>query len=112
MPRNDPKAIATTESRAKGGKAKADKLRADRERRREKADALFASAGEKAVAKLVSLMDSDDEQIRLRASVAVLDRAYGKPSQFVEHEGRVQLDVEIEAARAKLDDLISKRSAQ
>jgi hypothetical protein len=38
--------------------------------------------GEKAVRRLVELVDSDDERVAFMASQALLDRAYGKPREF------------------------------
>lgn len=46
--------------------------------------ALAEEASEKALKKLVSLINSDKEQVSLAAAQAVLDRAFGKPKQSVD----------------------------
>ena len=40
-----------------------------------------------ALQKLLTLMESSDERIAFSAASAILDRAWGKPSQAVEHSG-------------------------
>lgn len=45
---------------------------------------LAEEASEKALKKLVSLINSDKEQVSLAAAQAVLDRAFGKPKQSVD----------------------------
>jgi len=42
---------------------------------------------EKAILKLVELIDSEDPKVSIAASNAVLDRAIGKPKQALEHSG-------------------------
>lgn len=37
--------------------------------------------GDKALEKIVSLIDSQDERVSLEAAKSLLDRAYGKPAQ-------------------------------
>jgi hypothetical protein len=85
MPR--PKDIATKatrESRAKGGKARAEKIRAEKdeqrrllaEARREQLDAAIerlASAAEAAAATIMRLLAAPNDSIRLRAAMAVLE---------------------------------------
>lgn len=39
---------------------------------------------QKALAKLVKLIDSDDEKVAMAASIAILDRGHGKPTTPVE----------------------------
>jgi len=41
----------------------------------------------KAFETLLSLLDSDDESIQLKASIAIIERGYGKPIQTIEGEG-------------------------
>ena len=43
--------------------------------------------GGRAIAKIVELMDGDDQRISLAAAQALLDRGYGKPAQSVELSG-------------------------
>lgn len=40
-----------------------------------------------ALQRLVELLDSPDEKVRMAAAVAILDRRLGKPSQSVVHSG-------------------------
>lgn len=42
------------------------------------------SKAPKAVKKLEALMDSENEGVALRASIALLERAYGKPRQEID----------------------------
>lgn len=46
--------------------------------------ALARDSSTKAIEKLAKLIDSDDERVALQASIAVLDRAVGKPKQAIE----------------------------
>jgi hypothetical protein len=58
----------------------------------------LAAASPLAAQRLVQLVKSDDEDVALKASMALLDRVYGKPSQPVEHSGLGELtDEQIEA---------------
>lgn len=75
-----------------------------------------AKALEDALEAELVLVDKEGEEHRApnhRARVAaadkVFDRVVGKPSVRHEHSGRVELD--ITTVRAKLDDLLSKRSS-
>lgn len=54
---------------------------------------LARQASPQAIARLVEWMASDDPSASVRACQAILDRAYGKPAQSVEHSGRVTHDV-------------------
>lgn len=52
--------------------------------------------GDKALQKLVDLVDSKDEAIALRASNDLLDRGYGKPAQThqgTEDGGAIQINI-------------------
>lgn len=40
--------------------------------------------GDKALRKLIKLIDSDDDRVALQAATAILDRAVGKPKQSME----------------------------
>ena len=48
---------------------------------------LAQAYGPKALATIVRLMDSQDDDMKLRASQTLLDRGYGKPSQQLQHAG-------------------------
>lgn len=43
--------------------------------------------GDAALKRIVTLMSSDDERVALDASKTLLERAYGKPTQYNEHAG-------------------------
>lgn len=85
MPRGENlKAVATRESRSKGGHARAAKVRADRaeerrllvETRRERLDLAIeqlAAAAERAAGTVIELLNAESETIRIRAAVAVLE---------------------------------------
>lgn len=47
----------------------------------------FAAASMKAVRVLVSLLDSEDEEIRYKAANAICDRNMGKPAQAITDAG-------------------------
>lgn len=52
--------------------------------------ALAREAGPDAIAKLVCLMDSEDERIALMSATVLLDRGYGKPRQGIEIDAEVR----------------------
>lgn len=56
-------------------------------------EATCKEASPKAVARMISLMKSTDDRIALMACNSILDRAYGKPAQAVEHKGTVTHDI-------------------
>jgi hypothetical protein len=60
------------------------KAKTDAEREVEK---LARKHGPEAVARLRYWMDSDNAKASVSASNALLDRAYGKPKQAMEHSG-------------------------
>ena len=59
-------------------------------------------AADPAAAKLVELLDSDDERIQLAASNSLLDRTDGKPTTKI--EGRISVDSAAAALREFLND--------
>lgn len=59
------------------------------------------SAIRKAKKRIVSLVDSDNEQIALKASADILDRTEGKAAQKTEHTSRV-VRVEVDLTGVKL----------
>jgi hypothetical protein len=85
MPRpKDVAEKATTESRAKGGKARAEKIRAEREEerrllaesRRERVDLAIeqlANAVERAATTVIGLLDAESESVRLRAAEVLFE---------------------------------------
>lgn len=116
----------TKEERAKGGRARAAKLRAEREEAKLAVDAKLTAAIEQAVESLVAGLDAEGvvvvgsgedavvhpyalHAVRIRAANALLDRVLGRPRQTHEHSGHLELGVDIDLARSKLDGLIRKR---
>lgn len=89
MPRVDPRTIATAESRSKGGKARAEKLRAERDHAKAEADARLAGITDLALDRLEQLLRRDEPDQWARAVREVLDRVMGRPSQRLEVQGRV-----------------------
>lgn len=82
MPR--PKDIAqraSAESRSKGGRARAAKIRAEKEAAREAALGRVAELVDKALDRLEVSLDADDERLALQAARDVLDRVLGRPTQ-------------------------------
>ena len=76
-----PRHKLTAEERAKGGRAKAEKIHAEREAARAEAEERLAGLTSKALDVLVELLDSDDDQVRARGVAQVLDRVVGRPAQ-------------------------------
>jgi hypothetical protein len=112
----------TQEERAKGGRARADKL----QKRREAAEEKLEGVVDEAIECLVAEMRAKGPD-RTRAAVHILDRVLGKSTQRL--EGKLELrraDLLAEAkeqlrreyadqaplARAKLDDLLKRRAPE
>lgn len=103
MPRGQNLAeAATSASRAKG--AKAANAARTRKKQEEELRAIeeFAERLGAAFSGLDRLLASDDPSAVARGVAIVFDRFLGKPRQTHEHAGRVELGVDIDAARAKL----------
>jgi hypothetical protein len=111
----------TPEDRARGGQARAEKMRRRKELREQ-----FDVAGLKdvtaadpellnrALARLDLLIASDDDRVALRAVKEVLDRTLGRPRQRPDY-GRSQgpdMDAALAEAREKLSALIEGRAAR
>ena len=71
--------------------------------------ALAKDGSEKAIQKLVKLIDSKDERTALTAAIAVLDRAVGKPKQTVE---TVREKAIHELSEAELFDRLARARAR
>lgn len=100
----------THEDRAKGGRARAAKIRRRRELRErfEVAQLEDLAAGElelldRALLRLGLLIASDDDRVAWRASKEVLDRVLGRPGPQQEYRGSIELrrDTEAELAQAR-----------
>lgn len=130
MPRGENLAKdATPESRAKGGRARAAKLRAERQEAERQVEEKLVNALDRAVAGLLDALDAEGvvvvgtgenaavhpyalHAVRIRAANALLDRVLGRPRQTHEHSGHLELGVDVDLARSKLDSLIAKRGAK
>jgi hypothetical protein len=112
----------TPEERARGGHARAEKIRRRKELREQLEAAEFeeltAAAPElldRALVRLNLLIGSEDDRVALRAVREALDRTLGRPRQrndggsFLE---RPDMDAALVAARAKLAALIEGRAAR
>jgi hypothetical protein len=55
--------------------------------------ALAREYGPEAIAKLAELMRGDDPRVAVASATALLDRAYGKPSQSLDVQAEVQATV-------------------
>lgn len=69
---------------------------------------LARDGSEKAIKRLVKLIDSEEDRVALAAAVAVLDRAVGKPAQTVAHATKDAKDIP-ELTTAELIDLVRSR---
>jgi adenylosuccinate synthase len=77
--------VLTREERRKGQAKGAETKRQRREQAADEASARLADAVDAAVAKLIVLLDSEDETDQLRAAAQILDRVLGRPRQTLEH---------------------------
>jgi hypothetical protein len=113
----------TREERAKGGRARAEKIRRRKELRERFEVAQFEdlAAAElelvgQALVRLNLLIGSDDNRVALRAVKEVLDRALGRPRQQEEYGRSLepQADMESRAAQAreKLATRLERHAAQ
>ena len=110
----------TPEDRARGGHARAEKIRRRKERREQfdLAELEGLSVAEpqlldRALVRLNLLIGSEDDRVALRAVREVLDRTLGRPSQRRE-QGRSRgpdMDAALATAREKLVAALIKRSA-
>jgi hypothetical protein len=111
----------TPEDRARGGHARAEKIRKRKELSEQldgaELEDLAAAESElldRALARLNLLIASEDDRVALRAVKEVLDRTLGRPRERQEHGRSSGPDVEAAAARAreKLAALIDRHAAR
>jgi hypothetical protein len=81
----------TDDERAKGGRARAEKMRERREAAQAFAEEHLQAVLAKALHEVEELLDSADPQVKLRAAVVILDRTLGRPGQRHEHAGSIEL---------------------
>jgi hypothetical protein len=111
----------TPEDRARGGHARAEKIRRRKELREQldvaEVEDLSAAESElldRALAGLYLLVGSEDDRVALRAVKEVLDRTLGQPRQRHEHgpsNGR-DMDAALASAREKLTAQLERRAAR
>jgi hypothetical protein len=110
----------TREERARGGHARAEKIRRRKELREQfdgaELEDLAAAEPElldRALARLNLLIGSEDDRVALRAVKEVLDRTLGRPRQRHEHERSrgPDMDAALAAGREKLVAALIKRPA-
>jgi|SRR5215211_2442137 len=97
--------------RAAGGRARAEKLREQREEAEQEARAKLDDAVDQAVATLVAELGAEASADRIRAAAQILDRSWGRPRQAVELDVRRNPDEIVSSARAKLGELLERRRA-
>ena len=113
----------TREDRAKGGRARAEKLRRRKELRerfevaqREGLAGVEAELLDQALARLNLLVGSEDDRVALRAVIQVLDRTLGRPRQQQAHDRSLERGRDMEAAlaeaRGKLAERLERRAAR
>jgi hypothetical protein len=81
----------TPEERAKGGRARAEKMRERREAAQAFADERLQAVLAEALHELEELLHSDDPCVKLKAAVVILDRTLGRSGQRLEHAGSIEL---------------------
>ena len=106
MPRHE----LTVEERRRGALHANASKRESRRQMLAAAEDQLGDALDRSVARLLELVESKDEQVALRACVQVFDRVLGRPRQPHEHGGRIGLDIDMTAVRARLNELIERRA--
>jgi hypothetical protein len=116
-----PAHVFTPEDRARGGHARAEKIRRRKELREQldvaEVEDLSAAEPElldRALARLFLLVGSEDDRVALRAVKEVLDRTLGRPRQRHGH-GRSHgpdMDAALASAREKLTAQLERRAAR
>lgn len=71
---------------------------------------LARESGPEAIQTLKDLMKSSDERVRLSASVALLDRGFGKPTQPLDHELHQATRSVQEMSNDELDALVMPKA--
>jgi hypothetical protein len=104
--------ISTPETRAKGGRARAAKIREQKEADAKAIEDAWRKRNEAMDKRLDAIVSGGDDSDALRAILAGQDRLAGKPTQHTELSGSVGLEVDVEAVRAKLDTLINRDKAE
>lgn len=106
----------TREDRARGGRARAEKIRRRRElRERFEVEELEDLAGaelellDQALLRLNLLLGSDDDRVALRAVVEVFDRTLGRPKQQCEFGRSLEQWPDMDAALAQAHQKLAAR---
>lgn len=74
--------------------------------------AMFAKYGKKVVARLYEMALCADKRVALAAIDMIMDRNLGKPSQFIEHSGGLDLTtMTTEERQARIKELLGKNAA-
>jgi hypothetical protein len=104
MPRHD----LTTDERRKGQAKGAETKRARLREQRAAADEQLVDAVDRALSRLVALLESEDDHVALRAASQVLDRVLGRPQQPHEHSGAINFEIALKDAHASLTERLLK----
>jgi hypothetical protein len=113
----------THEDRAKGGRARAEKMRRRKELRERfevagLEDLVTAELGllDRALVRLGLLVASDDDRVAWRACKEVFDRVLGRPGQRQEHRGSIEsrhvLETELVQTRERLAVLVERHASK
>jgi hypothetical protein len=106
MPRHE----LTPDERGRGGRSRAQNLRAQREAAELLAAERLAKVMDRTLDRLEELLASDNDAVAMRAVHEILDRVLGRSTHRHEHAGAVELAVDMPALRAKLDRLVEQRA--
>ena len=86
-----PRHKLTPEDRRRGQARGAETKRAHRDEAEQEARDTLADAVSEAVETLRAGLKAEDANTRIRSAVAILDRAWGRPRQALEHAGSLEV---------------------
>src|SRR5918995_6234172 len=86
-----PRHKLTPEDRRRGQARGAETKRAHRDEAEQEARDTLADAVSEAVETLRAGLKAEDANTRIRSAVAILDRAWGRPRQAIEHAGSLEM---------------------
>jgi hypothetical protein len=87
MPRHKLTPVDRRRGQAKGAETKRER----REAAEQEARAKLNDAADQAVETLIAELKAEEATVRIRAAAQILDRAWGRPRQALEHHGHVEV---------------------